>query len=63
MKALVIVSLLALLSGCAVEHGTVRCNGRLEPINMPALRVTAVPAAGAPLPPPAAQGPIGGSAP
>ena len=40
MKALVIVSLLALLSSCAAEHGGVRCNGRLEPINMPALRVT-----------------------
>ena len=63
MKALVIVSLLALLSGCAAEHGGVRCNGRLEPINAPAPRVTAVPAPGAPLPPPAAQGPIEGSAP
>ena len=63
MKGLVIVSLLALLSGCAVEHGTVRCNGRLEPINMPAPRVTAVPTSDALLPSPAVQGPIGGSAP
>ena len=63
MKALVIVNLLALLSGCAAEHGAVRCNGRLEPINMPALRVTAIPTSDAPLPSPAAQGPIGGSAP
>ena len=63
MKGLVIVSLLALLSGCAVEHGTVRCNGRLEPINMPAPRVTAIPTSHAPLPSPAAQGPIQGTPP
>ena len=54
MKGLITVSLLALLSGCAAEHGGVRCNARLEPINTPAPRVTATPAA---------QGPIEGITP
>ena len=63
MKGLVTVSLLALLSGCAAEHGGVRCNARLEPINTPAPRVTAVPTVDATLPPPAAQSRIEGTTP
>ena len=63
MRVLVAVTLLVALSGCAAQQGGVRCSGRLEPINAPAPRVTAIPASGARSSPLAPQGPIGGTAP
>ena len=39
MKAPVIACLLLVLAGCATQGSAVRCDGRLEPINMPSKAV------------------------
>lgn len=36
MKAPVLACLFLILTGCATQGSAVRCDGRLEPINMPA---------------------------
>lgn len=42
MNAVVSVYLIVMLSGCALRGEVVRCNRRLEPINVPAPRATQV---------------------
>jgi hypothetical protein len=39
MRAPVIVCLFLVLAGCATQGSAVRCDGRLEPINMPSKAV------------------------
>lgn len=39
MKAPVIACLFLVLAGCATQRSAVRCNGRLEPINIPSKAV------------------------
>lgn len=36
MKPSILACLVLMLAGCATQEGAVRCEGRLEPINMPA---------------------------
>lgn len=36
MKPPMVACLVLMLAGCATQEGAVRCDGRLEPINMPA---------------------------
>jgi hypothetical protein len=36
MKAPVLACLFLIMTGCATQGNAVRCDGRLEPINMPA---------------------------
>jgi hypothetical protein len=36
MKAPVLACLFLIMTGCATQGSAVRCDGRLEPINMPA---------------------------
>jgi hypothetical protein len=38
IDAIVLASLLVVLTGCASQRNLVRCDGRLEPINVPAAR-------------------------
>lgn len=38
IDAIVLACLLVVLTGCASHRNAVRCDGRLEPINLPAAR-------------------------